>query len=410
MAFLGDMFIAGSESLEGKYKSGITFSLLRKSPITYVHEIENGTWQVEFVRDSTDVVARTTSMLDIDALQSQGFSAIQHALDILSVKGILSTHLSKPETSNIGVYCTNGKTVAYVYSLFDFSMGVSAKVKHIDASGNEVKPQPPPEPIWNESFRYYRLSQSSSDLFEAYRNLFLAFESLLNKICPKQSGEKEGKWLKRCLSLVNSTTSLAHFTPTGNEDAVEYIIKSQYIDIRCNLQHAKFPSATLPHSCISPINVKQAYSELIRIWRQIAGSYFNVPTGGGVITYAGFEMMMTSGLNEGATISYTSDDLQPRSDDTMVSPQGLPVHEFVSTNYKGQTRPGVVRLNAYEETTDLSENYKKPIHRVCSKTRSALIGVACIEQGIFVSGVDGWESIQDFRLINASQPNTEFQT
>jgi len=410
MAFLGKMFIAGSESLEGKYKSGISFSLLRKSPIICIHEIENGKWQVEFLRDSTDVVARTTSILDLDALQSLGFAAIQSALDILSVKGILSTHLAKPATSNIGVYYSNGKAVAYLYSLFDLPMGVSAEVKLIDASGKEVKTPPPPEPIWNESFRYYRLSQSSSDLFEAYRNLFLAFESLLNKICPKLRREGEAVWLKRCLALVNSKTSLVHFTPTGKEDPVEYIVSSQYSDIRCKLQHAKFPSAALPHSSLSPINIKQAYGELVRIWRQIAGAYFNVPTGGGVITYGGFEMMMANGFNEGASIFYSPDDLPPRSDDTVVSPQGLPVYEFVSTNYGGQIRPGVVRLTAYEDTLGLSENHMKPIHRVCSIAGSALFGVACIEQGLSVSGVDGWECIQDFRLINASQPNIEFQT
>lgn len=410
MAFIGKIFIAGSESMEGKYKSGISFSLSRMSPMTCIHEIDNGTWQVEFLSDSTDVVARTTSNLDLDTLQSQGFAAIQSALDILSVKGILSTNLSKPASSNAGVYCSNGKAVAYLYSLFDLSMGVSAEVKHIDAAGNEVKSPPPPEPVWNESFRYYRLSQSSSDLFEAYRNLFLAFESLLNTICPKQHREGEAVWLKRCLSLVNSKTSLVQFTPTGKEDPVEYIVDSQYIDIRCKLQHAKFPAATLPHSSLSPINVKQAYGELIRIWRQIAGAYFNVPTGGGVVTYGGFEMMMANGFNGGASIFYTPDDLPPGNDDTMVSPQGLPVFEFISTKYEGQTRPGVVRLTAYEDTLGASENYMKPIHRVCSRAGSALFGVACIEQGLVVSGVDGWECIQDFRLINASQPNIEFQT
>jgi hypothetical protein len=410
MAFLGKMFLAGSESLGGKYKSGISFSLSMNSPITYIHEIEDGKWQVEFLRDSPDVVARTTSVLDLDSLQSLGFDAIQSALDILSVKGTLSTYLANPATANIGVYYLNAKAVAYLYSLIDFPIGVSVEVKQMDASGKEVKAPPPPEPIWNESFRYYRLSQSSTDLFEAYRNLFLAFEALLNRICPIKRREGEAVWLKRCLALVNSKTSLAHFTPTGREDPVEYVVNSQYRNIRCKLQHAKFPAAALPHSNLSPINVKQAYGELVRIWRQIADAYFNVPTGGGVITYGGFEVMMANGFNEGATIFYTPDDLPPRNDDTEVSPQAFPVHEFVSSNYRGQIRPGVVRLTGYEDTLGLSEHYARPIHRVCSRTGAALFGVSYIEQGLVVSGVDGWECIQDFRLINASQPNIEFQT
>ena len=265
-------------------------------------------------------------------------------------------------------------------------------------------------PIWNESFRYYRLSQSSSDLFEAYRNLFLAFEALLNSICPKNRNEGEAAWLKRSLAVANAKTSLAHFTPTGREDAVEHIIKSQYRDIRCKLQHAKFPAAALPHSLLSPADVKQAYEELIRIWRQIAGNYFNVPTGGGVITHVGFEAMMAKGFNGGAKIFYTSDDSLPRNEDIEVSPQGFPVYEFVTSNYMGQIRPGVVRLTAHEHTLELITHYEKPIYRVCSSIESALFGVAHIEQGLIVSGVDDWECIHDIRLINSSQPNIEFKT
>lgn len=410
MAFLGKIFIAGSESLGGKFKSGISFSMSRKSPLAYIHETENGDWQVEFSKSSTKVVARTTGMLSFDELQSLGFNTIQSALDILSVKSILSTNLEDPARSNNGVYYSNGKSIAYVYSLLDFPMSMSVNVKHTNGSGKEIKPPSPPEPIWNESFRYYRLSQSSTDLFEAYRNLFLAFEALLNNICPKNRREGEAVWLKRSLEVVNSRISLSHFTLTGSEDPVEYIINSQYRDIRCKLQHAKFPLATLPHSHLSLTDVKQAYGELVRIWRQIAGTYFNIPTGGGVFTYAGFEIMMSNAFQEGVTIYYTPDNSQPREEDTEVSPQGGPVYEFVSSNYRGQARPGVIRLIAYENTLALPEQYKKPIYRVCSRAGSALFGVVYIEQGLVVSGVDGFECIQEFRLINSSQPSIEFKT
>lgn len=410
MAFLGDMFIAGSDSADGKFRSGIAFSLSKKSPVSCIHEIAAGPWQVEFWKGSTDVIARTSSMMDLEELQAGGFEAIQLALDILSVKGILSAYIDSPSTTSTGVYCVDSRSVAYVHSLLDFAMGVSAKVQQIDASGKEIKSPPPPEPIWNESFRYYRLSQSSSDLVEAYRNLFLAFEALLNTICPKNRREGEAAWLRRSLTTVNSRSSLAHFAPSGNGDPIEYIVTSQYSNVRCKLQHAKFPAATLPHSHLNPMMVKQAYGELIRIWRQIAGSYLHVPTGGGVITYAGFELMMANGLRKGATIVYTSDNSPPHKEDTEVSPRSFPVHEFVTSNYMGQVRPGVVRLIAHEDTVGLSNHYTKPIHRVCSRTQAALFGVAYIEQGFVISGVDGWECIQDFWLINASQPNIQFKT
>lgn len=410
MAFLGKMFIAGTELLGSKYKSGIAFTLSKKSSVSYVHEITVGPWQVEFSKDSADVIARTSAMLDLETLQSNGFEAIQSALDILSVKGILSTYVTSPATTNIGVYFANSKSIAYLHGIFDFPMSISCEVHQTDASGKAIIAPPPPEPIWNESFRYYRLSQSSTDLFEAYRNLFLALEALLNTICPKKHREGEAVWLKRSLSQANSKTSLAPCAPNGSADPIEYILNSQYINVRCKLQHAKFPAAALPHSTLNPMTVKQAYGELIRIWRQIAGAYLNMPTGGGVITYKGFEVMMANGFNDGAKILYTSDDLPPRNEDTAVSPRSYPVHEFAASDYRGQVRPGVVRLIAYEDVLGLEEHYRKPIHRVCSRTGAALFGVAYIEQGLTISGVDGWECVQDFRLINASQPNVEFQT
>jgi hypothetical protein len=345
-----------------------------------------------------------------EVLQSSGFEALQTALDVLSVKGILSAYVARPATTSIGVYWANSRSVVYLQSLFDLHMGVSVQVQQIDALDNEITPPPPAEPMWNESFRYYRLSQSSNDLFEAYRNLFLSFEALLNTICSKNRREGEAAWLQRSLAVVNSKISLSQFALSGSSDPIEYIINSQYVSVRCKLQHAKFPAAELPHSSLNPVMVRQAYSELVRIWRQIAGAYLNVPTGGGVITYAGFEVMMANGFKDGSTILYTSDDLPPRKEDTAVSPRSLPVHEFAATNYMGQVRPGVIRLVGREDTSGLTSHYDRPIHRVCSRTETALFGVAYIERGLVIAGVDRWESIHDFRLINTAQPNVEFET
>lgn len=410
MALLGDMFIAGTEQLDGKYKSGVVFSISRKSPLSYVHEFDASSWQVEFRQNSDDVIARSTSELDREVLQSSGFEAVQKVLDVLSVKGILSAYVTRPAMTSIGVYWVNSKSVFYLQSVLDISMGVSVQVQQLDASGNELTPTSPDEPIWNESFRYYRLSQSSTDLFEAYRNLFLAFEALLNTICNKNRHEGEAEWLRRALTVTNSRISLARFAPSGISDPIRYIINSQYMSVRCKLQHAKFPAAELPHSSINPVTVRQAYGELVRIWHHIAGTYLNVRTGGGIITYAGFEMMMTNGFKDGSAILYTPDNLPFHREDTAISPQLLPFHEFAETNYMGQVHPGVIRLVGREDTAGLTSHYDRPIHRVCSRTKTSLCGVLYIEHGLVVTGVNQWECIHDFRLVNTAQPNVEFET
>ena len=409
MAFLGDIFIAGTEHLDGKYKSGVVFSISRKSPLSYIQEFDAGSWQVEFRKHSDTVIVRSTSKLDRESLQSSGFAAVQTALDFLSVKGILSAFIPRPFTENIGVYWSNSKSVVYLHSVFDIGMGISAQVQQFDARGYEITPTPL-EPIWNESFRYYRLSQSSTDLFEAYRNLFLAFEALLNTVCCKNRNEGEKEWLRRALSITNSRICLKQFVPERISDPIKYIIDSQYVSVRCKLQHAKFPAAELPHSSINPITVRHAYSELVKIWRQIAGDYLNIPTGGGVMTYNGFEKMMKNRFRKGSSIQYTSDNLPPKKEDTAVSPQALPIHVFQKNSFIGQIQPGVVRIVGSEYTSGLTSHYDKPIHRVCSLLGTTLYSIAYIEHGLMVKGVDRWESVNDFRLVNTAKPKVAFET
>lgn len=410
MARIGNLFIAGQDERDGVYKCGISYTLSQKIPISLIYNTKDENWQVEFAAEATNVVARTIHQISYDKTHSGGFSAIQEALDVLSVKGIVSASLAEPARSSVCIYCDDGKVVLSVYSLFDSPIGIHFEVTQTDASGKEVKSSPPPEPVWNESFRYYRLSQCSNDLFDAYRNLFLAFEALLGSACKKKKSEGEGDWLNRALATVHTRASLSHFTPTGNEDPVSYIIESQYKDVRCKLQHAKFPNAQLPHADPTPQEVKRAYTELIRIWRYIAGEYLSVPAAGGVITYVGFSNMMDDTFHANTTVHYTNDKAPPQKDDTKVNPGGAPAWEFGVSKYAGQVKPGVVRVIGREGILDNPEHYITPIHRVCVETSDTLFCVAYIESGVLVSGVDEWECINEFRLINSTQPKIEFKT
>ncbi len=73
MASLENIFIAGSEKFDGKFNSGIMFTLTKKSPINYIYEMDTNNWQIEFLKDSVDVVARTTHKLSLEEVQSMGF-------------------------------------------------------------------------------------------------------------------------------------------------------------------------------------------------------------------------------------------------------------------------------------------------------------------------------------------------
>ncbi|EGQ8033582.1 hypothetical protein G5Y03_004526 [Vibrio parahaemolyticus] len=408
MAYKGNLFIAGQDSADGQYVSGVALILSATSPISFVYNSPCGEWQVEFISGVNDVVARSTRELSKEDVLTLGFEQIQRALDILSVKKITSIITVDPTRSNVGVYSREGKSVLFHYALHDFPMGLSLEVKMTDSEGNNIPTPKEPEPIWSESFRYYRLSQSSSDLFEAYRNLFLGFEALLNEVVPKKRKEGEGAWFKRSLTVIHEKINLTEHLAQAGQDPVSYIIKSQYKDIRCRLLHAKLPEATLPHSIVNPVEVKQAYEQLLRIWRHIAGHYLHIPNGGGVITYGGFESFMSNAFKGYVGVSYTEDNSQPSNQDDLISPTGLPVYDFSQTDYLGACNPGVVRVFARERK--LAKIGGKTIYRVCLSRAGTLFSVAYLNYGLKISGVDEWESTSDFRLINSTQPSTEFKT
>ena len=72
--------------------------------------------------------------------------------------------------------------------------------------------------VWHESSRYYRVSESSTDLYDSFRNLYLAIEALLSDVVPpttKPNGNLEGdsEWLERALRLVGQTVDLSLCAP-----------------------------------------------------------------------------------------------------------------------------------------------------------------------------------------------------
>ena len=176
-------------------------------------------------------------------------------------------------------------------SLSDLPMDTSVEITLHDKRGNIIPEPPKPKVRWIPAFRYYRLSQASQDLFEAYRNLFLGFESVLNEICPKANNERETDWYKRALIDVNEKVPLSSFAPSGHSNPVAYLVGTLYEHNRCKLFHAKGQQNILPHNSPNPISVADAYETLIGLWRQIASEYYNIPRGGGVVTYGGFKTL-----------------------------------------------------------------------------------------------------------------------
>lgn len=409
MAKLGSIYLGGKELPQlapGHFPSGIAFPLKDKSETSQIWHSDDSKWQVELKHDHTHIVARSTEPMDYQNLVTRGLEQIQRCLDVVAVKRIGVYNLDAPELNHIAVFQRNGDYVLRHFSVSSLGVAINVSVEVRDKDGNIRPPNPVPEPIWTWAFRYYRLSQASQNIFEAYRNLFLSLEALLNAICPKRSFEGEKKWLERALLNVSSKVDFSHHVPSSINQPIDYIIKTQYTDIRCRLFHAKFPYALLPHAELNPTDVLTAYEALVHLWRDIGEDYFNVPRGGGVMTYQGFKLSMDGLFSKPLSLYFTEDCSPPQEEDTAVSPLGLDIFPFTRVSYLGQTQPGFVSWHG--EVIPLDAHKTLVIHRICTKLNDTLLNAAFIRDGLTPAGVEVFETYQSMRLINKSLPKTNF--
>lgn len=409
MASIGNLYIGGKDTTEPdmhQFQSGIAFPLKDRSEVDYIWNPEDSGWQVELKKEHDHVVARSRQPRDHESLVTSGLEQIQRCLDIISVKkkGIFVLH--QPELNHVMVFQRNVHTVLRYFSVVTLAISINVAVEVRDKNGNIKPTAPVPEPTWTWAFRYYRMSQASHNIFDAYRNLFLSLEALLNEICPKRSSEGEKEWLGRALSEVATRVKLASYMPDTTEIPVDYFIRTQYENLRCRLFHAKYPDTIIPHEELNPTDILAGYETLLSLWRDITATYFNVSRAGGVFTYQGFKSQVDRMFGGPLSLHFTEDGSPPQKGDTAVSPLGIPTFEFDHSYYLGQTKPGFASWLGELTLQDTHRNLR--VHRICSKLCDTLFNVVFIKSGLSLVGIDVFETYQSVRLVNKGQPRTSF--
>lgn len=403
MARIGCINLGGKTTQQ---YSGIAYMLSKPSQLSKMYTIKNNSesWEVEFSKGHSMVIARTSSALDKEKILTTGFNIIQKALDYLSIQKQTHLFVKNPENEYILLFKKNGKLILQHNDTSQFVVGVSVNIEVKDKDGN-IKPSALEKfPIWDVTLRYYRLSQVSEDLSEAYRNLYLSFESLLNYIYPWQGGSEEN-WLRKALNKVNLSVDLAKIAPSAS-CPINHIIQTQYKNIRVKLFHAK-TNIIIPHNELSPNVIYDAYRELLLLWHEVASKYLDVPRlSEGGITQAGFISMVSA--FEKFTLVYTDDTSPPLAADTEVSPLGRPYYEFTNKNYLGAI--GILKV-AYTGVIYLdADEIPVPIYRICTCIEGKLAATSFIPDGLFVADVDIFESRQQIKAINRASTERVFKS
>jgi hypothetical protein len=362
-------------------------------------------WVVELRPRHRVIVARTADRLDPAGLLAQGFEICQRALDLVSVDEHRTLAIADPGRTHTLFFREGTDRILRHVFVAQLGLGMQGQITVTDKDGKLV---PQPErglPHWHPSFRFYRLSQLSRDPFEAYRNLYLAFEAALDSLCPKNPSEREKDWLRRALNQLDARAHFAQFVPPGIADPVAYIIGTQYDAVRVKLFHGKPGKTILPHEEPNPSTVTTGYEALIRIYRGIATSCLGVAGGGGVFTYAGFRLLTDGMNNQGVTLCFSDDPTPPSTSDTRIAVTPYSEAAFPAIRYVVD-EPG--RAMFVGRLALGSRQGPATLFKAGCVTGNVLSSVSHVPDGLELQGADFFEVWAGVEMLQTTGPRSTF--
>lgn len=208
-------------------------AFLLRVPAGISTTIQHSDGLIRFVDGAPFITIEKTTVESFDSVRDSCWKTLQEALDIRA-----TTHREAYATKDGDHNFLTWKKEAggYVLRVTETISG-TFDIKGIITIKN---PDGTPTPSYPEyqsishhpAMRYYRLSQLSDDLYDAFRNAYLALEYLVSEISPKKPNESEIDWLKRVLG-----GRLLPAIP-GNWD-VQTLVQDIYRHGRLPLFHAK---------------------------------------------------------------------------------------------------------------------------------------------------------------------------
>jgi hypothetical protein len=408
MATIDGFLLGGRPDSEGCADHGAAIAYRLRAPCQVSRSDEIDGWSVESAVGKSTIVARSPQALNRREAIAAGTESIQRYLDLLSYERFMVSELDGVGAGHVLLYTQGNRRIVEIMATSDLVMAFSVTAAAYDHEGNP-KPTPPgPPAVWTPALRFYRLSQASSDLYEAYRNLWLGLETLLSTISAKRADEGERKWLRRVLVEVAARIDVRPLLP-DSRDLADYMLTDQYERMRCYLFHAKPEDGMAVPTLPDPESVSLAYAQLIRIWRDIAHRLVGVRQGGiGVVTYEGFRALLFTPFSSGLEVVYSDARAPAGNEDTQINPGGAARIALENARYQDGAMPGLVSVSA---TLPLAAQRSLPeLWRFGCEigTEKALFCTGSVEGGLGLSGIDQLDIQQVFRLKNASSPKVAF--
>ena len=213
--------------------SGAAFLLDAPAQVSSALSFPDGL--VTIRQDAPFATVSLVTPLNQEDAKNDAWRVLQEALDVLAARRQTILQTAEGDCTYL-VWVKDGAGYELVFvDTADEPWSMSIGIK-VEGAGTAVPtPSSPPLPR-HPALRFYRLAHASADLFDAFRNAYLALECLVSETTPKGPNESELNWLKRALA-----GPLSSGLPSGliGPGTVEEI----YRDGRLPTFHAKVGSA-----------------------------------------------------------------------------------------------------------------------------------------------------------------------
>lgn len=177
--------------------SGAAFLLDAPAKVSLTLSFPDGL--VTIRQDAPFATVSLASPLNQEDAKNDAWCVLQEALDVLAARRQATLQTADGDCTYL-VWVKDGAGYELVFvdtADTPWSISISMNVEGAAAA----VPAPPLLPLpRHPALRFYRLAQASVDLFDAFRNAYLALEFLASEATQKGASESELNWLKRALA------------------------------------------------------------------------------------------------------------------------------------------------------------------------------------------------------------------
>lgn len=331
------------------WRHGAVF-LLRKAARRSASVSLDG-WVTSVAQNASVVVAcGPSTAVDFDRTFSEALKAANRGLDYMSVQGQADCAVRDapddclvwwpdPALGGIVMRCRAIVTMG-------FTLSATGVVK--DAAGNVVPSPPLPSAVADDAFRFVRICRTSDDLYDSYRNLFLAFECLLSDIRPRRrvpipspqrrwwpwrtapsvgtKWETEHDWFMDALDLADKLVPLNGLTPMGVTNHKRWIYRRMYSAERSALMHAKRgQNYLLPHDATGRLELIASLGNLWDYIKDLIEQHLGVTHLSSNLSLFAVEQMCRNTLPQFAMVVSDDDSthVNPKADNPIAQGSGV---------------------------------------------------------------------------------------